>query len=321
MTSFYILLILIPAAAFAVAALLAAAAVSAAWPLVRERGREGAASSRARLIGTLRLAPVATGALVALILTAAFIRFEPRDTTEAPGLLLSFSAAATLIMVIAAFARVARAVRSGVACMRLVRLGGQRLVRDDGTPLWVLDTHYPVAAVTGIFRTRLLLSTRVIRECTAGELDAIVNHERAHVRRRDNLVRAAMRYLPDPLAFLNAGRDMERAWAAAAEEAADDVAAGSTGERRALLASALVRVARMANGPVPDWMPGLAFYEGTNLEKRVRRLVEGGSLSDRLRLRSVVLLVALFAGSAVALTAPVARPLHAWMEVAVQLAP
>ncbi len=160
--------------------------------------------------------------------------------------------------------------------------------------IWLIESAYPVAAVTGLFRTRLLISTRIVSECTPRELEAVIRHEAAHVRRRDNLVRAAMRYLPDPMLLLNAGRELQTGWAAAAEEAADDEAAGPRVEARTELAAALVRVARMAEGPPPQWMPALAFYEGTNLENRVRRLLRAGtsaSTASRLQM-SVALTVA-----------------------------
>jgi beta-lactamase regulating signal transducer with metallopeptidase domain len=175
--------------------------------------------------------------------------------------------------------------------------------------------------VTGLFRPRLLLSARIIAECTASELDAIVRHERAHVRRGDNLARAAILYLPNPLAFTPAGREMQHAWAAAAEEAADDDAAGDAVDGRTALASALVRVARMATAPAPDWVPALTFYEGNNLENRVRRLLDGRHGGGRVPVAGVLLSVLLFAGCAFALTDGAARQLHAWMEIAVQHVP
>jgi beta-lactamase regulating signal transducer with metallopeptidase domain len=194
-------------------------------------------------------------------------------------------------------------------------------VRDDGTRVWLVDTPYPVAAVTGLFRPRLLLSTRLLDECTAGELDAIVRHERAHVRRGDNIARAAILFLPNPLAFTSAGREMQQAWAAAAEEAADDAAAGDAAEARTALASALVRVAKMASAPVPDWMPALTFYEGTNLENRVRRLLDRRAFSKGMPATVPALFALMAAASAFALTEGSAKALHAWMELAVRYAP
>lgn len=318
---FYLLLLLVPAAAFAVSSVLTAAATAAAWPLVRRSLRQAGASTRALLIGMTRLAPVTIGGIAATIASAAFVRFEPRDTTETPGLLLGLAGAIALGMAMNASVRIARAIRAATRCSRLLRLGGTRAISADGTSFWVLDTDYPVAAVTGIVRSRLLLSTRVLRECTSGELDAIISHERAHVRRRDNLVRAAMLCLPDPLRFTAAGREMEAAWASAAEEAADDAAAGVTEERRALLAAALVRVAKMANSPMPEWMPGLAFYQGNNLETRVCRLLTPARCSSGARFQGVAAVAAICAGWGFALTEPVARGLHAWMELAVGFVP
>ena len=118
---------------------------------------------------------------------------------------------------------------------------GRITVTRDGQPVWLIDSAYPVAAVTGLFRTRLLISTRIVRECTPSELDAVIRHEAAHVRRRDNLVRAAMRYLPDPFLLVASGHALQSDWAAAAEEAADDEAAGPRAEARSELAAALVR--------------------------------------------------------------------------------
>jgi hypothetical protein len=317
---FYILLVLVPAAAFAVSSTAAAAAVMAAWPVLR-RAFERAASARARVISVVRLAPVAIGFGAMAAVSAALIRFEPRDTTETPGLLLCLAGALALVLGLSASVRTGRSVRAAMRCSRLLRVAGTRAVAPDGTRYWMVETDYPVAAVTGIFRTRLLLSTRILRECTAAEIDTIISHERAHVRRRDNLVRAAMLYLPDPLRFTRAGRDMELAWADAAEEAADEAAAGPSDERRALLASALVRVARMANTPMPEWVPGLAFYEGHNLDTRVRRLLGAARLSTHGRLLHSSAVIAVSSACVFAVSEAAGRSLHSWMELAVRYVP
>lgn len=318
---FYLLLVLVPAAAFAVSSVLAATVSTTVWPLLARRLRRSSASVRARALGLTRLAPAGAGVFVATIVTATFLRFEPRDTTETPGLLLCVAAVLALVMAVTASVRVARSIRAAARCSRLLRAGGRKRIAADGTAFWVLETDYPVAAVTGILRPRLLLSTRILQECTADELDAIISHERAHIRRRDNLVRAAMLCLPDPLRLTATGREIERAWAAAAEEAADDAAAGATEGRRASLASALVRVARMANAPMPEWMPGLAFYEGNNLETRVLRLLGSTTLPDGVTFRGVTTMVALSAACGLAMTEAVARELHGWMELAVRFVP
>jgi beta-lactamase regulating signal transducer with metallopeptidase domain len=258
---------------------------------------------------------------MASVLAGAFIRFEPRDTTEVPGALLLAAAGFALLFCLNAGVRLQRAVRSHVACARVLRSCGRRVSRPDGMRLWIVDTDYPVAAVTGLFRTQLVLSTRILTECTAGEIDAVVRHEQAHISRCDNLVRAAMLALPNPLSLTRAGREMQDDWSAAAEECADDAAAGCEEASRTALASALVRVARMTRTPAPGWIPALAFYEGSNLEHRVRRLLMAHGHGARMATGSVVAFAAAIAGSALALTETVAREVHVWMELAVRLVP
>ena len=200
-----------------------------------------------------------------------------------------------------------------------MRTGARAAVLDDNRPVWMLETSYPVAAVVGVIHPRILLSSRLLRECTRAELDVILRHEAAHVHHRDNLVRAAMRYLPNPLSLLPLGARLDRAWAGAVEAAADDAAAGEDEERRAGLAGALVRVARMSAAPPPRWMPGAAFYEGLDVEGRVRRLISPGARLDTPS-RATWLTAAALAGACAAAAAdPVARTLHGWMEAAVRL--
>ncbi len=318
---YYVLLVLIACAATAVVSTLAALASAAAWPMIRRGTRDLAASTRARMIAAARLAPIAAGMLFAVIVSAAFIRYEPSDTAETPGILLIAAALFSVTLLVLAVFRSLRAARAGAVCAQLLQQCGRPIVRADGTRVWIVETPYPVAAVTGVFRTRLLLSTRILAECTADELEAVVRHEAAHVRRRDNLVRAAMLCLPDPFALLRAGREMQDAWAAAAEESADDAAAGEEAATRTVLAAALVRVARMATTPAPPWMPALAFFEGKNLENRVRRLLDSGRPGSGTPARAIAALLVVAALSAGALTETAARQLHGWMEFAVHLVP
>jgi hypothetical protein len=76
-------------------------------------------------------------------------------------------------------------------------------------------------------------------------------------------------------------RALEDRWQAEAEFAADADAVGGDGQRAVLLASALVKVARLASGaagpPVFPARVSSAFHVPTLLEVRVRRLL-GGAL-------------------------------------------
>jgi len=318
---YYILFALITLGTYAAASIATAFGVSLSSRLLRRRVAARPAVERARALAVARLLPVAIGAFATVLIGSMFLRYEPRDTTEAPGLLLIGFALSTLLLFTAAMRRLLTSWRAGATCSRLLRQSGRRWWREDGQQIWIIETPYPVAAVTGVFRTRLLISTRIIRECTPRELEAVIRHEAAHVRRRDNLVRAAMRYLPDPLLLLSAGHQLQAEWAAAAEEAADDEAAGPRVEARTELASALVRVARMAEGPPPQWMPALAFYEGTNLEHRVKRLLRAGTSANAASAVQIVAAAVVLATGALLLGDGVSMKLHGAMELAVRYLP
>ena len=318
---YYILFALITLGTYAAAALATAIAVSLSSPLLRRRIALRPAVERARNLAMARLLPIAAGAFATLLTGSMFVRYEPRDTAETPGLLLLAFALSTVVFSAAAAGRLVTSLRAGSACARLLRQCGRRWARADGQRIWIVESAYPVAAVTGLFRTQLLISTRIMTECTPRELEAVIRHETAHVHRRDNLVRAAMRFLPDPLLLLEAGRQLQADWAAAAEEAADDEAAGPRVEARTELASALVRVARMAEGPPPHWMPALAFYEGTNLENRVKRLLRAGTGARTASALQLVAATLVFATGALLLGDGISMKLHGAMELAVRYLP
>ena len=318
---YYLLLALIAFGTFAAVALVASLVVVRSAPRLRQRIRLRPAAERARLLATARLLPVAAGTLASLLLSSVFLRHEPGNTGESPGLLLVVAALFGVVLSGAAALRLVASWRASVACSRLLRQCGRPWPRPGGECIYLIDSSYPVAAVTGLFRTRLLISTRIVSECTPRELDAVIRHEAAHVHRRDNLVRAAMRYLPDPLLLMRAGRELQTDWAAAAEEAADDEAAGPRVEARTELAAALVRVARMAQGPPPQWMPALAFYEGTNLENRVRRLLRAGTRAKGASATQVVLSLSAVAAGAVLVAGDLSLELHKAMELAVRYLP
>jgi len=126
-----------------------------------------------------------------------------------------------------------------------------------------------------MIRPRLVVARRVLAECPPEELAAILAHERRHFMQRDNLRRALLACLPDLLALAPMGDRLVTNWHDAIEEAADDAAAENGPAGRVDLASALVRVARLApTGQRPVVLPVSALYRGENIERRVRRLLD-----------------------------------------------
>ena len=318
---YYVLLGFLGAGAYAAGAILTAVSVAAGWPrLVRSVGTM-AARQRAQVLAALRAAPFVVGLSTSLTFSGVFLRFEPRGTTESPGILLAAAAAAAGVLLVIASVRAWRSLRASRECARLLRTSGARSHGMDPIRLWVVETPYPIAAVTGLLRPRLLVSSRLLRECPPEEMDAILRHEAAHIRRRDNVLRAFMLAVPDPLQFGATGRAIQAAWSAAAEQAADDEAAGDRPEGRADLAAALVRVARMAQGPRPRWADGVAFYEGGNLEERVQRLLGPASVGRPARLLSVGAVTLIIASIMLATADPIASRVHVLMEAAVNHLP
>jgi beta-lactamase regulating signal transducer with metallopeptidase domain len=319
---YFVLLGFLSAGAYAVTVACAAAAVVRVWPPYHRAVVRLGASRRAYALAALRVAPCGIGVAAALAVAGVFLRFEPRHTTESPGAMLIAAGLATLLLIATGAIRGLRAALASRQCTRLVRTCGRRLDRSDAPGLWIVDTAYPVAAVTGVLRPRLLLSTRILRECPAGEVQAILRHEAAHLRRRDNLLRAIMLILPDPLQFGETGRSIHSTWAAAAEQAADEQAAGDEAETRATLAAALVRVSRMTRGCAPPWASGVAFFEGHNLEERVQRLLApAGSTRRPPAVISSAALMLLAASAAAVAANPIALRLRTLMEGAVNYLP
>src|SRR4030095_10762484 len=138
-----------------------------------------------------------------------------------------------------------------------------------GLPAYAIDDAFPTVAVIGIVRPRLFVAERVMRECSAGEIAAMVSHEYSHVSAHDNLKRLLIRACPD---VFGTPRRLDRARAAAAEEAADARAASGHPAARLDLAQALIHVARLAAPRMPALVS--AFYLGGRIEDPGRRVVE-----------------------------------------------
>jgi Zn-dependent protease with chaperone function len=258
-------------AAFGATYALASAAVTLRW-LVAARPAGPDAGRRADRLFRLRLAPAVIAAAVLAFAAIGLYRFESRQTDEVIGVVLWASAcfgAACLgsaaWRLVAAHRSTRRLMGRWLAEAEPIRLGGVPL------PAYRIHTGFPVVAVVGIFRPRLVIDALVLDGCTTDELHAILSHERSHIRRWDNLRRLAFAALPAPWAS-----GLQEAWIDATEEAADDLAVCGNADARVHLASALVRVARMASSGPTRWqsqLPASALYRGDDVAHRVRRLI------------------------------------------------
>jgi hypothetical protein len=280
--SYDAMLIVVVLAAFAVANVAMSGVAALLWRAARRDPDRLSPAARARGLFLVRLLPAgASLVLVAGVVLPAFHAFEPRGHDEAIGAsLLALSVFGVLLVAGAAV----RGWLSARATRRLVRAWMAQAcpitLAGATVPAVRVESAFPLVAVVGLVRPRLLVAQRVLDACTPQELGAIVAHEAGHVATFDNLKRLLMRAAPDLLAFTPAGPAIEHDWADAAEEAADDHAARTAGGRALDLAGALVKVARMLPGGTHAALPASTLCHNETVERRVRRLLNwapGGS--------------------------------------------
>jgi len=237
-------------------------------------------SSTARFVLAVRLLPslAGVGGLLGFVLPA-YVALEPADAVEPLGAGLILLA----LVSIGLFARAA--LRAGLAWW-LARAEVREWLRDaeridaavsdrDGRalPTYVVSDPRPIVALAGVRRPRLFIARHVADHLTGEELSAAIAHERGHLTSRDNLKRLLLRACPDVLSLLPDSRDLERAWAGAAELAADGRATGADARRAAALASAILKVARMLPPPQPIAAPVSTLHDGGVIAERIRTLI------------------------------------------------
>lgn len=247
-------------------------AVAWAWPRLEKAAASPA--SLARRLFALRVLPGGVSLAMALILVPiSYWSLEPRGDSERVGPVALLLAAIGGLILLSSLVRVARSLwQSRTVGWRLKASADGTLTGLD-VPASRIDSSFPVVALVGLLRPRLFVAAQVLESCTRQELQAVIAHELAHARTRDNLRRLLLVAVPDPLAWFPAGRRMIRDWGVAAELAADEGAVGDDPQKRLHLAAALVKVARLAGNPGPVPLPASALYRGEEIAGRVRRLV------------------------------------------------
>ncbi len=289
--------------------------VATPWVLARAAGL--APARRANALVLWRLLPSAASLWVAgLAVAPTFLRHETGGSTEAvPGWM-------ALLMVVAFLTVSVRGARS-LRAVGAVRRHLRRVAPgcDTTGPAEIVETAAGTAFVAGLLEPRIVVSQTLASSLTAREFDAVVAHERAHIGARDNLKRLAMLLAPDWLGLTTRGRGVERAWAQAAELAADDaVAAG--GARAAIdLAAALVKAARLSAAPSVRLELSSGMFDGDEITTRVTRLAAPGpGVADARRaspLRPAVAIAAALAAALLLQVSPASRTLHEVSEWAI----
>ena len=261
-----------------VVALVVSLCVAAAARRLRPRLAALEPARRAPALLRLALLPagVGLGAALGLVLPAWLI-YEPRERTESAGpVLLALGALGAVLLV----GRLTAALLDARRTARLVtrwRAGGRELAGLP-FPATRVVVAAPVAALAGVLRPRLLLSRALVEALEPGELEAVVEHERAHAAAHENLKRWLLRASPDPLALLPAGRRLRSDFEDAAELAADRAACTRVPPLR--LARALLKVAALARGGPLLELAAAALHREGRVAGRVRELLRAHDVAQ-----------------------------------------
>ena len=271
----------------------------------------------ARALLALRLAPASASILfVGLVFVPSHWRFEPRGVEESFGWTTYLIAAAGSVILLRSLLRAGAVARAGWAlraCAALPRIG---------VPVAGRTEVYEVAGMTGVslagvVRPRILVGPAIRHALTRAEFEAAVAHETAHRASRDNVKRFAMFCAPDLFGMSAAALILEEKWRAASEWQADAAAVAGDQARAVDLASALVKVARIASAGQSLGSPAWStLHDAPLLETRVHRLLTGDA-PEAARSRSIAaaLALAMLVGAAATLGITGGAAVHALTEV------
>jgi hypothetical protein len=259
---------------------LASVAAAACWRFIERPLQSRSARARAEILFATRIGPSTLAFIsVALFLVPSYVVYEPYASGEVVSKKLATLAILSAIGV--GFA-LWRALRSWFATRSLqqewlssaveITLGGISI------PTFRFANSFPIIAVVGTVRPRLFIAEHVLEILSKEELTAAIAHEGGHLCARDNFKRSLLRACRDALMIVPCGRSLDRAWAEAAECAADEHAAQQNAETALNLASALVKIAKMVPVGTRASVPMAAFLVGIEetrgVKARVRRLLD-----------------------------------------------
>lgn len=165
--------------------------------------------------------------------------------------------------------------RCGVPAAPELQARAAALARPSGSAVpqvRLVPLSRPLALTVGLTRPTILLSTWMVAHLDAQELEAVLAHELAHIRRRDALRLWLATVLRDAFWYLPTGWTLHRQLRGSTELACDDLAVQTTG-RPLALASALAHVwlqatARPVQSLAQALCPGMA-----GVEARIVRLL------------------------------------------------
>lgn len=239
------------------------------WRTLRLHSQRHPVCRVADLLFALRMFPLVTAAIITAAFTVpSFVLLEPRAIDEPLGgipLVLGICGAGLGIFGI---------VNAGIALRKASRTvstwtsAAQAIESFAPVPVLRISQAVPAMIAAGIVHPKVLLSGAAESLLSANELRTALNHEIAHLRRRDNLKKLLLRFVAFP-----GMRNLETAWLEATEMAADDAAVSNPSEALDL-AAALIKLSRLSPvEPLVDLTAALMHSPVSVMNARVARLI------------------------------------------------
>jgi Zn-dependent protease with chaperone function len=221
------------------------------------------------MLFALRMFPFIAAAIVTAAFTVpSFLLLEPRAIDEPLGGIPRVLGICGAVMGIFGIVNAGIALRKASRTVSTWTSAAQPIESFAPVPVLRIPQAVPAMIATGIVHPKVLLSVAAEFLLTPNELQTALNHEIAHVRRRDNLKKLLLRVVAFP-----GMRSLETAWLEATEMAADDAAVSSPGEALDL-AAALIKLSRLSPlNPAAHLTAALMHSPVSVMNARVARLI------------------------------------------------
>jgi Zn-dependent protease with chaperone function len=216
----------------------------------------------------LRMSPFAIATLItAAFAVPSFLLFEPRSIDEPIGAVPLVLALCGVALGLLGLTNAVLALRKAAHTISTWTAGSHSIESSAPVPVLRISRSVPAMTAAGILRPRVLLSSVAEFILTRNELETALGHEIAHIRRRDNLKKLLLLFVKFP-----GMRDLEGAWLAATEMAADDAAVSNPGEALDL-AAALIKLSRLGPLESPAELTTGLITPASTVNARVERLI------------------------------------------------
>ena len=244
-------------------------AVILSWRTIRLHSQRPAVRRVADLLFALRMSPLVTAAIITAAFTVpSFLLLEPRAIDEPLG------GIPLVLGICGAVLGICGIVNAGIALCVASRTvstwtsAAQAIESFAPVPVLRISQAVPAMIAAGIVHPKVLLSGAAESLLSANELQTALNHEIAHVRRRDNLKKLLLRFVTFP-----GMSGLEAAWLEATEMAADDAAVSNAGEALDL-AAALIKLSLLGPVEAPvDLTAALIHSPASVMNARIERLI------------------------------------------------